>query len=85
MRYAVRVARNRAVFLSVLVAVGSAVLVKSFSTTDGHASLISVRVTVPRPVLVAMHAIVLMAMFALVLVAMFASVVVIVTQRIRPQ
>jgi len=74
----VRVAHRGAVLFAVLVAVIRAVLVKRFVPANGHADVVTVRVAVPRPVLMAMHAVVLVAMLALMLVAMVARVIVIV-------
>lgn len=74
----VRVAHRGAVLFAVLVAVVRAVLVQHLVSANGDAGLVAVRVTVPRAVLVAVHAFVLVAVLALMLVAVVAAVVVIV-------
>ena len=74
----VRVTHRGAVLFAVLVAVVGAVLVQRFVPANGDASLVAVRVAVPRAMLVAVHAVVLVAMLTLMLVAVIARVVVIV-------
>ncbi|MDE2902935.1 MAG: hypothetical protein OXP73_07880 [Chloroflexota bacterium] len=71
-------------FLAVLVAMVGPVLIKGFVAAESHASLVAVRVAVPRAVLVAVHAIVLVAMLALVLVAMVGRMVVVVMAHSLP-